>query len=74
MISVTSAIDLYRSQAQTGLVNTPAELPLKNATSGDETVDQAAESLVSISAAARSAAISAAARSAAANPFDESSI
>jgi len=63
MISVTSAIDSYRSQAQTASVNTPAEQPLKNNTSEDDRVDQVAEGLVSISDAARNAA---------ANPLDES--
>jgi len=64
MISVTSAIDSYRSQAQTASVNTQAEQPLKNNTSEDDRVDQVAEGLVSISDAARNAA---------ANPLDESS-
>ena len=64
MISVTSAIDSYRSQAQTASVNTTAQQPFKNNTSDDETVDQVTEGLVSISEAARSAAV---------NPFDQSS-
>jgi len=63
MISVTSAIDSYRSQAQTASVNTQAEQPLKNNTSEEDRVDQVAEGLVSISDAARNAA---------ANPLDES--